>query len=170
MARIDDDFFKVDENIKNLDTDVKIFDWKITEGSLKDENIKYSVTYLIRKDKKEEVKTIEYVYPSVSSPNGYLSENNFKEAVIFKDLFKSFGQNAELIYKTLLAPVVENFVFLWVPFISVTNIVPYLTAIPFAVTTIFGIFVFPLAHLAADYFDKKADKENESRIFNTNRK
>ena len=146
---------KVPDNVKIL---------KLDYYSIEDEQIKYAVTYI--ENGKE--KTIENVYSSIKNKDEKTGRrNNFSEAVIFKDLFKSFGKKIELIYKTILAPIAENFVLFYIPFIasSFSTVSPDLTAVPFAVTAIFGIFVFPLAHLIADYFQKDSYKENENRTF-----
>ena len=138
----------------NLTDDVKILD--LDYSSTDNEEIKYTVTY--SQNGKE--KNIDDVYFSVKNKDEkIIKKNNSDEAVIFKNLFKSLGEKAELIYKTILAPIAENFVFFWVPFLassSIANISPDLAAIPFAVTSICGIFAFPLAHKIADYF--KGDK------------
>ena len=144
---------KVPDNVKIL---------KLDYSSIEYEQIKYTVTYI--ENGKE--KTIENVYSSSKDKDEKnVKKNRFTEAVILKDLFKSFGEKINLIYETIIAPIAENFVFLYIPFVTTVTVAPYLSALPFAVTAIFGVFVFPLAHLIADYFQKDDNKKDEDRIF-----
>ncbi len=157
----------VDKHVKSLHSNISVVSWQLTEGSLKDKNIKYSVTYLIQKGEKKEIETVAYTYPSISDSEENLSNNNLKKAVIFKDLFKGFGTTVNLIYENVVAPIAENFVFLWIPFVSTVTIAPNLTAVPFAVTAIFGIFVFPLSHIIADHFVNQEERSFKELLIPT---
>ena len=143
----------------------RIKDMKLLDGS---EQSKQELAELLEKINEtiyeiNKKKALSKVKTTFTLKSGYVSSTGDRDVifkrilpkreslVVFKNIFGNFNKKIDTIYKIVIAPVMEEFAFRFVPFFVTGLFVSSpVSIVPAIVTGIIGILGFSFAHLLAD--------------------
>ena len=161
----------------------RIFDMKLLDGS---EQSKQELAELLEKINEtiyeiNKKKALSKVKTTFTLKSGYVSSTGDKDfafrrllpkkesLVVFKNLVDSSKTKLSFAYKVIVAPLIEEFLFRFVPFFVTGLFVSSpVSIVPVIVTGIIGILGFSFAHPLADKINNFINKEiNDGKITNS---